>query len=229
MMLVARADQEDAFNAICAAYLRASVGRAILQARYYDGSRGQFLSQDPVFLSVGSPGQLKQLTQLEQRELLADPQQLNSYSYGRGNPIKMSDPNGLLALKMGGQYTIPGWGLTGSAGVSFDQYGVDYYYGAGLALGGGGSGSVQLTTANLAHTYSISASVFGGAGALLGAEFSKGTTYYPYSLREPTPFNEIGVGIGAQLSLGGMSEVSGPLLVWGQRKAGPVSSLVFRT
>src|SRR6266849_6509995 len=34
-----------------------------LNARYYEGGRGQFLSQDPTFLAIGSPNQLQQLTQ----------------------------------------------------------------------------------------------------------------------------------------------------------------------
>ena len=40
----------------------AGVVHALLQARYYDGSKGQFLSEDPVFL--GDPKQ----------QVLADPQ-----------------------------------------------------------------------------------------------------------------------------------------------------------
>jgi RHS repeat-associated protein len=53
-----------------------------LNARYYEGSRGQFLSQDPVFL--GDPKQ----------QNLQDPQTLNSYSYAEDNPIVKSDPSG---------------------------------------------------------------------------------------------------------------------------------------
>ena len=53
-----------------------------LQARYYDGSKGEFLSEDPVFL--GDPMQ----------QVLTDPQSLNSYSYANDNPITKSDPNG---------------------------------------------------------------------------------------------------------------------------------------
>jgi len=53
-----------------------------LQARYYDGSKGDFLSEDPVF-----PGDPKQ-------QVLTDPQSLNSYSYGNDNPITKSDPSG---------------------------------------------------------------------------------------------------------------------------------------
>jgi RHS repeat-associated protein len=54
-----------------------------LNARYYDGSRGQFLSQDPTFLAVGNPGQQQQLSQQDQQKFLADPQQINSYSYAK--------------------------------------------------------------------------------------------------------------------------------------------------
>jgi RHS repeat-associated protein len=53
-----------------------------LQARYYDGSRGQFLTQDPIFL--GDPK--------DQR--LENPQSLNSYSYANDNPITGKDPSG---------------------------------------------------------------------------------------------------------------------------------------
>jgi RHS repeat-associated protein len=58
-----------------------------LNARYYDGSRGQFLTEDPSFLAVGDPARLKQITGRDQRAFLSDPQQMNSTSYGRDNPI----------------------------------------------------------------------------------------------------------------------------------------------
>src|ERR1700751_1710731 len=60
----------------------AGVVHALLQARYYDGSKGEFLSEDPVFL--GNPAQ----------QVLTDPQTLNSYSYANDNPITKSDPSG---------------------------------------------------------------------------------------------------------------------------------------
>jgi RHS repeat-associated protein len=56
-----------------------------LQARYYEASRGQFLSQDPVFL--GNP--------LDQD--LRNPQSLNSYSYANYNQITSKDPDGKQA------------------------------------------------------------------------------------------------------------------------------------
>jgi len=51
-----------------------------LNARYYQGARGQFMSQDPVFWAV--------------KQDLENPQSLNSYSYAEGNPIIKKDPTG---------------------------------------------------------------------------------------------------------------------------------------
>jgi RHS repeat-associated protein len=96
MNLVARADRDLSLHVVCDAYHRApnfsntSVARDILNARYYDNARGQFISQDPVFW--GNP----------KKQDLTDPQSLNSYSYGNDNPINKSDPNG-LSVKTGMQ------------------------------------------------------------------------------------------------------------------------------
>ncbi len=65
-----------------------------LNARYYEGSRGQFLSEDPSHLAIGDPGKVKALTGMDMQKYLADPQLLNSYSYARNNPIVNSDPTG---------------------------------------------------------------------------------------------------------------------------------------
>jgi RHS repeat-associated protein len=195
-----------------------SVGHALLNARYYDSQRGQFLSEDPVFIGIGNPQQVKQLTGQDQFSYLSHPQQLNAYSYGKGNPILNKDQNGLWALKIGGEYTIPGWGLTGGGGVYIDQNGIDYYVGTGLAAGGGGSATIQVTTADLPHMYWISTSVYMTGGYPVGGEVAKGITYYPYSLRKPEPYSEGGIGIAAELAAGGTSEISGPLWVWNQTK-----------
>lgn len=57
-----------------------------LNARYYEGSRGQFLSQDPVFWELGmSP---------DGQAALRNPQTQNSYSYAANNPISLKDPSG---------------------------------------------------------------------------------------------------------------------------------------
>jgi len=85
----------------------AGVVHALLQARYYDRSKGEFLSEDPVFL--GDPKQ----------QVLTDPQGLNSYSYANDNPIAKSDPLGMLAI--GVSYSANaegGFGAFGSTNVS---------------------------------------------------------------------------------------------------------------
>lgn len=81
-----------------------ATGLSYLNARYYDGGRGQFLSQDPVFWTLSS-------------QLLMDPQQQNSYGYGRDNPIARSDPSGLLTIVIPGtKYSESAWSTNGSAG-----------------------------------------------------------------------------------------------------------------
>ncbi len=61
----------------------AATNLSYLNARYYDGARGQFLSEDPVFWSI--------------KQNITDPQSLNSYSYANNNPIAKSDPTGKCA------------------------------------------------------------------------------------------------------------------------------------
>jgi RHS repeat-associated protein len=94
MTLAANANRECSLTTIWRAYQAspfvlqhrngpgANVGHDFLNARYYDGSRGQFLSQDPV--SWGNP----------KAQNLTDPQSLNVYSYSGNNPITRSDPRG---------------------------------------------------------------------------------------------------------------------------------------
>jgi peptidoglycan LD-endopeptidase CwlK len=65
----------------------AGVVHALLNARYYDPARGQFLSEDPVFWS--------------NRQNLFDPQSLNGYSYANDNPITKKDPDGQAASLSG--------------------------------------------------------------------------------------------------------------------------------
>jgi RHS repeat-associated protein len=54
-------------------------GLSYLNARYYNPTQGQFLSQDPAFWGKQSSG---------------DPQKLNAYAYGRDNPIALLDTSG---------------------------------------------------------------------------------------------------------------------------------------
>jgi RHS repeat-associated protein len=61
-----------------------------LNARYYEGSRGEFLSQDPVHWELGQTR--------DGLIALYNPQLQNSYAYAGGNPVMGRDPSGRWAL-----------------------------------------------------------------------------------------------------------------------------------
>ncbi len=78
-------------------------GLSYLNARYQNGKIGRFLSQDPMFWVLPA-------------ELLIDPQQQNSYSYARNNPIGMKDPSGLLTVIIPGTFhNKKSWSKNGQA------------------------------------------------------------------------------------------------------------------
>jgi RHS repeat-associated protein len=91
-----------------------------LNARYYDNSRGQFLSEDPVFL--GEP----------KAQNLENPQGLNSYSYANDNPITGKDPSGRY-FEFSGSLVIP-W-RSFSTGIRFDENGIDWFMAGGVGYG----------------------------------------------------------------------------------------------
>jgi RHS repeat-associated protein len=90
-------------------------GLSYLNSRYFNPSQGQFVTEEPIFLALGDRNQVKQLSQKDQQTYLSDPQLLNSYSYGRDNPVTLKDPNGrcpvcLIAL---GAVEVYGLAMTG--------------------------------------------------------------------------------------------------------------------
>ena len=66
-------------------------------ARYMDPSRGQFTSEEPIFLALGDKDRVQQLAQRDQQAYLSDPQRLNTYSYAKDNPITSKDTSGLIS------------------------------------------------------------------------------------------------------------------------------------
>ena len=71
-------------------YYDGDTNLSYLNARFYDLSRGQFLSEDPVFWEVGQ-------TQ-DGKAALLNSQAMNSYAYAGDNPIVDKDPNGRCYL-----------------------------------------------------------------------------------------------------------------------------------
>jgi RHS repeat-associated protein len=113
-----------------------------LQHRYYNPAQGQFISEDPVVINIGSPV-AEQLAQRKLKDILADPQLLNSYSYAEDNPVTVKDPSGLITTN-----TAAVLGLYAQVLSLLSQIVVQ--------LGGGGtSNPVSASTAMLAHSTTI--------------------------------------------------------------------------
>ena len=62
-------------------------------ARFYEPMTGRFTQTDPLQNYLVSP-ELQEKTNKELEEILANPQQLNSYGYTAGNPVNFVDPTG---------------------------------------------------------------------------------------------------------------------------------------
>ncbi|MEX0931733.1 MAG: RHS repeat-associated core domain-containing protein, partial [Candidatus Paceibacterota bacterium] len=119
-----------------------------LNARYYESTRGQFLSQDSVFWELNQD--------------LTDPQSLNSYSYAENNPIVKSDPSGRCVGPLVAACIGAGGGLVA-------QFGADIYNnvqagGWSNAFSNFSSGETYLTRA--AQGFAIG--LTGGAASGLG-------------------------------------------------------------
>jgi RHS repeat-associated protein len=122
-------------------------GLSYLNARYMDPSRGQFTSEEPVVLAIGDPNQLQQITGQGQQQLLADPQKLNYYGYGRDNPIVQKDPNGKFSQILAGAVIgdVVAIGMQLYTDVSSHQTsGVGTYVAVGL--GGAANGAYLAAT-----------------------------------------------------------------------------------
>jgi RHS repeat-associated protein len=128
-------------------YLDSTTNLNYLNARYYEGSRGQFLSQDPVFWENPKAQNLK------------NPQSLNSYSYAEGNPINKSDPTGrcpMCVLALGGA----GAGIVG-------QFGFDVYN--NVQAGGWGNAFSNFSSAEVYGTRALQGAIIGATGGVAGA------------------------------------------------------------
>jgi RHS repeat-associated protein len=136
-------------------------GLSYLNARYYNGTQGQFTTEDPTFLALGNQGQLQQYDR-QQSQILTDPQQLNSYAYSSDNPLSKLDPLGLWYIQIG--YSL-GFIANASFGVRFNNLGANYYVSPNLDIGAE-IDPVSLSSGQL--TPSPEVSVSRGASFILG-------------------------------------------------------------
>jgi len=70
--------------------------------RYYDSEVGRFMSVDPLSIVMGTR-EAEQITEMKLPQLLADPQNLNSYAYVKNNPLRYTDPDGQFYGDIGRQ------------------------------------------------------------------------------------------------------------------------------
>jgi len=68
-----------------------------MNARYYNGTIGRFISQDPLAIESLQIADNKKF-----HYLLANPQDWNTYSYALNNPLVVTDPFGLLTIYVPG-------------------------------------------------------------------------------------------------------------------------------
>ena len=122
-----------------------------LNARYYNGTNGQFFSQDPVSRDLAmmqkQPAYILAINQIngygdvDQTSVLSSPQLLNSYSYAANSPITKSDPSGRCLPACAGVLAIPGAGEVAAIGAVAILGTAALYYGTNALLQKSGWGT----------------------------------------------------------------------------------------
>jgi RHS repeat-associated protein len=182
-----------------------------LNARYYDGQRGQFINQDPSFQALGDSGKIKELTQLSLGDVLRDPQNLNSYAYARNNPIINKDPSGNWYVEVSGGPDFIVVGISG--GIRFDENGAELFGSVSGGLMASLPVQASFSSGELTHEPRLTVSRNAEWAAIAGAGISREGDFnsqQPLSLGN-NPQNSYSVIAGAGAELSQAYTVSAPI------------------
>jgi RHS repeat-associated protein len=173
-------------------------GLNYMQARYQNSSRGQFISEDPVFL--GDPRQ----------QVLTDPQSLNSFSYANDNPITKSDPTGrAVGIDDAAGFVVGGFVGTavyaGQSALTRQPITLGGLGGSFLSGGIVGVGAVNAPETGGLSAVAAAAFVGGGAG-FIGNTTKQGIDLATGAQKTPFDMNALAVSTGAGFFFGGLTE-----------------------
>jgi RHS repeat-associated protein len=189
-------------------YADSASGLDYLNARYYDGQRTQFLSEDAVFWEIGQTR--------DGKSALLNPQSQNSYSYAEDNPITKKDPWGRY-VEISGTLIAPGraW----SAGIRFDSNGIDYFLSGGVGAGlSAGFEAMWAPGVMLSHTNQAAVTANGTVADVFGGRVSQNIYTYDPVTKKTIPNGDpvlglvLGAGTGASAQFEGLAPI--PYLVW---------------
>jgi RHS repeat-associated protein len=185
----------------------AGVVHALMQARYQNSSRGQFISEDSVFL--GDPKQ----------QVLIDPQTLNSYSYANDNPITKSDPTG--------KCIEDGCAVEALASVGFVAGVTGQYIGDVMENHSNGVTGLAAYQPRSSAAQYLTAGVAGSAGTVAAAySLAAGAVISAGGYAADRQLGGKPLSLGGTLSVGGLSLIGGNFFEWGVGKG--TASLWFK-
>jgi len=200
-----------------------------LGARYYDGEISRFISEDPMYLAIGSEEKLKQVTSKRLEEILSDPQQLNSYTYARNNPLKYIDPTGNDYIEVNLSASL--YPVSANVGFKIDFTNLRLDYTNGVGFGGGVSTDLSAMY-NFGHLpkeqkyITTSTEVTAGAGIV-----GKGSIENTISLDQNNDIKNnsniggaIGVGVGGGMSIAVTTNSSHTLIDYSRQMNSIVSA-----
>ncbi len=218
-------------------------GQSYLNNRYYEAGRGQFLSQDPVFWTMGTIPQNSGLSSIyasnwngnlasgyyssfgmgrntvssEQAGWLVDPQSQNAYGYARDNPIRFKDVNGLAFAEASVNVSPPPpIFLTASSGFRADGIGLVWFISGGVSIGASHPIKATISSGNLSHKTELTVSREFELYAGAGMGISTEGVFDPRSPLSTGKYPSTSYSTGAGLG-GGLSQqytFSVPVISW---------------